>query len=636
MCGISGIWNFDGAPVEQSAVLTMQDTLRHRGPDGEGTYVKENVGLGHRRLSIIDIAGGKQPISNEDGSVWIVYNGEIYNFLELRAELEAKGHSFRTASDTEVIVHLYEELGPKCVQRLMGMFAFGLWDSKKQLMLLARDRLGLKPLYYLLDDARVLFASELKGIMAARGVDRTLDLEALDAYLTLDHIPSPRTIYRNVKKLPPAHILVLERGRSRIERYWQLDMATLQDNAPSRSADEWSEGLEFLLRQSVRRRLLGDVPIGLLLSGGVDSSAVAALMAQESEQPVKSFSIGTTADDFNELPYARMVAQRLGTEHHEFIVEPDAVGILPGLVAAYDEPFADSSAVPTYYVAKMASQHVKVCLAGDGGDELFAGYPWYQSLSLEPRFGGVPRRLRQPLLGSLRKIWPEEWRGADRLFDLTRRDRAERYAATKRRFSVRERSRILTPSLRQAFGGLDESGGLLAFAREAASLDNVSAMQYTDLMSYLPEDLLVKVDRASMLHGLEVRLPLLDHEFVEFAATVPSHLKLNNGESKHILKRLISRWVPREAIYREKKGFGIPLEHWFRGELLPFTQEILLDDRTRRRGFLQVDSVATLLEKHRSGQTNPLVTTHQIWNMLVLEIWCRRFLDQPASPGSGS
>jgi len=628
MCGICGIWNFDGRPVEREVLLSMQGTLRHRGPDDEGSYIDGNVGLGNRRLSIIDLATGQQPMSNEDGTVWITYNGEVYNFPELRRELEGRGHSFRSHSDTEVIVHLYEEMGPRCVERLRGMFAFAIWDSRKRRMTLARDRLGLKPLYYSLNKKRLLFSSELKAILATGEAQRDIDLNALDAYLTRDYIPSPYTIYRGVRKLPPAHILVCDEGSHRVERYWTLDTSKRPHDGRLSKIEDYSEELESLLRESVRLRMVSDVPIGVLLSGGVDSSTVVAMMAQVTDQPIKTFSIGNTAEDFNELPYARLVAQQFGTDHHEFIVDPDAIQILPDLVAGYDEPFADSSAIPTYYVSKIAREHVKVCLAGDGGDELFAGYPWYQIMAREEWIYRIPSWFRRGLLHPMYKVWPDVWRGKDRLFMLTRRDRAERYASTKMRFSPRERRRLLTSALQEAMRGLNHFDVVLHYARKADSLDYVSAMQYADLMTYLPEDLLVKVDRASMMHGLEVRLPLLDHKLVEFVATIPSELKVVNGESKYILKELISRWVPREAIYRPKMGFGIPLQHWFRDELFKFTKEILLDNQTRRRGFFQVDYIANLLEAHRSGRTNPTVSTHQIWNLLVFEIWCRTFLDK--------
>ena len=610
-------------------MLSMQGVLRHRGPDDEGTYIDRNVGLGHRRLSVIDLTTGHQPMTNEDESIWITYNGEIYNYRDLRQELEAKGHSFRSQSDTEVIVHLYEDMGPRCVERLRGMFAFAIWDSRKRRMVLARDRLGLKPLYYLLDVKRLVFSSELKAIIAIGESRRNIDLAALHAYLTRDYIPSPDTIYEDVRKLPPAHILVCENGSSWLERYWSPRTDDQLYDSHHSTFEDYSEELEALLLESVRLRMVSDVPIGVLLSGGVDSSTVLAMMAQVTDKPIKTFSIGTGKQDFNELQYARLVAQRFSTDHQELVVEPKAVQILPDLVAGYDEPFADSSAIPTYYVSQMASQHVKVCLAGDGGDELFAGYPWYRLWAREEWILRIPWWLRRGVFGTLHKAWPHRWRGKSHLFTLTRRDRAEHYASTKILFHSWDQQHLLASPLREALNDVVYSDGLLSFAHEADSLDYVSSMQYTDLMTYLPEDLLVKVDRTSMMHGLEVRLPLLDHKLVEFAASIPTKFKVANGESKYILKKLISRWVPPETIYRDKMGFAIPLQHWLRDELYNFTREILLDSRTRHRGYFQVDYIANLLEAHRSGRSYLRTTAPQIWNLLVFELWCREFLDRP-------
>ena len=603
----------------------MQGTLRHRGPDSEGRYLDGSLGLAHRRLSIIDVDTGNQPMSNEDGSVWITYNGEVYNFQELRRELEAVGHSFKSRSDTEVIIHLYEEMGPRCVERLRGMFAFAIWDAKNRRLMLARDRLGIKPLYYQVDDSSLIFASELKAILATGRVRRDINMAAFHAYLNRDYIPSPYTIFDGVHKLPPAHILIFEDGTYRLEKYWSI---TYDDEKRreyhSSSLEEYSEQLESLLLASVSLHMISDVPIGVFLSGGVDSSTIAAMMARNTEEPIKTFSIGTTEDDSSELNYARMVAKHLGTDHHEFIVEPDAVKILPELIAAFDEPFADSSAIPTYYVSQMASQHVKVCLSGDGGDELFAGYSWYRMWSREEWILSIPWWLRQGLFGALHKAWPDQLRGKSHLFTLTSKNRADHYASTKMSFPPWDLRHLLSADLQDAFRSATYPDNMVVHAQEADSLDYIGAMQHVDLMTYLPEDLLVKVDRASMMHGLEVRVPFLDHELIQFAATMPTKYKIRDGESKFILKRLLSKYVPSEAIYRPKMGFSIPLQKWFRNGLADYAKEILLDRQTHDRGFFETGYLERLLERQQSGHKYAKATADQIWSLLVFELWCRQ------------
>ena len=628
MCGIYGIWNFDGAPVDSVTLGTMGDSLRHRGPDDEGSYLSGPVGLGHRRLSIIDLDTGRQPISSEDGTIWITYNGEVYNFPELRSELVAKGHSFSTRTDTEVVVHLYEELGPRCVDRLRGMFAFAIWDTRRRQMMLARDRLGQKPLYYLCDGRRLIFGSELKAVLIPNGVERELDLAGLEAYLTLDYIPAPLTIYQGIRKLPAAHLLVCREGRVEIERYWKPDIVKSSSNNHRSTVEDYAEELLELLRESVRIRMVSDVPLGVLLSGGVDSSTVVAMMSQLTDQPIKTFSIGSPHPDFDELPYARMVADRFGTEHHEFVVEPDALEVLPELLRAYDEPFADSSAIPTYYVSQLASMNVSVALAGDGGDELFAGYPWYSSLRDESWVTRLPDGPRRAMFALPYLVWPSSWRGKGRLNMWRQPDAASRYSARRNRFPPRERQRLLSPDLQKHMADVEHCNVVARAAGEALSADRVAMMQYADLMTYLPEDLLVKVDRASMWHSLEVRAPFLDHKLVEFALTIPTELKLVNGDAKHILKQVIGEWVPHEALYRPKMGFGIPLSHWLRGNMLGFAREVLLDGPTRRRGHFRSEYISDLLERHRSGRSNPTVTTHQIWSLLYLELWFREFVDK--------
>lgn len=612
----------------------MTGSLRHRGPDGEGTYRADGVGLGHRRLSIIDLDTGAQPLSNEDGTVWITYNGEIYNFPELRRELEARGHRFRTRSDTEVIVHLYEDLGPRCVDRLRGMFAVALWDGRRRQIVLARDRLGKKPLYYLWDGRRLVFASELKAVLLAGEIERVIDPAALDAYLTLDYVPAPLTIYRGVHKLPAASVLTCRGGSIKVARYWAPPLGVRDERL--RRTEEYVEELTALLREAVRIRLLSEVPLGVLLSGGVDSSTVVAMMAQVTDQPIRTYSIGSPAADMDELPYARLVARRFGTQHHEFVVEPDALAVLPALLQAYDEPFADASAIPTYYVSRLARQHVTVALSGDGGDELFAGYPWYTLLADEGWVGRLPARMRPALFAGLYRAWPDRWRGKRRLYLWQQPGHAARYAATRNRFPPHERRRLLTPHMQHVLAAVRPCDLVARAAAQAASRDPVAMMQAADLLTYLPEDLLVKVDRASMCHGLEVRAPLLDHRLVEFAVRLPSSLKLANGDAKLILKQAMRPWVPAEVLTRPKMGFGIPLRHWFRDGSFELPADVLLDSRTRERGFFQPQYLRDLLQRHRTGRSDPTVTTHQIWNLVIFELWCRTFLDAATAPAASA
>lgn len=623
MCGICGVVHKDGAPVDAPALGRMAGSLAHRGPDDAGIEVRGAVGLGHRRLSIIDLsAAGHQPMGNEDGSVRIVFNGEIYNYRELRDGLEKRGHRFRSHSDTEVILHLYEELGTDCLSRLRGMFAFAISDEPRRRLFVARDRVGKKPLYYADSARRFLFGSEIKAILAAGGVPRRPDLQALNHYLTYQYVPSPWTAFAGIRCLPPAHFLLLEDGRATIERYWRLDYH------PKLTAPEpaLEEELRARLREAVRLRLVSDVPLGAFLSGGVDSSAVVALMAQEMGQPVRTFSIGFREAQFDELPFARLVAERFGTRHTEWIVEPRALEILPRLVWHYDQPFADPSAIPTWHVAKLAREHVTVVLNGDGGDEDFAGYGRYaaneltvrRQRSLPGRFwqrarafaAGVRRALRQgklPLgLGELRPL-AVEMENALRLCH----------------FNEQEKAALYTPEF--ARGAAGDSFALLFAAYGAAGdaefLDRALA---ADVGMYLPDDLLVKVDVASMAHSLEARSPFLDHELMEFAARLPTGCKLLRGETKRILKRSLKGLVPDAVLGRPKMGFGVPLARWFRGEMREFVRDALLGPEARARGYFREEAVRTLLEDHLAGRED---RSNQLWNLAMLEHWHRVFID---------
>ncbi|MFZ1059031.1 MAG: asparagine synthase (glutamine-hydrolyzing) [Candidatus Rokuibacteriota bacterium] len=623
MCGIVGFADRRGAPAPAGMLKAMTDVLSHRGPDGEGYHLGDGIGMGHRRLAIIDLSTGAQPMANQDGSIWITYNGEIYNFKELRGELEARGFTFRTTSDTEVILHAYEADGVECLKKLRGMFAFGIWDGRRRRLFLARDRAGIKPLVYAWDGDRLLFASELKAILQDPSVPREVDWEAFRDYLTFHYIPSPKTIFRGIRKLPAGSYLVLDldRGEPKIGRYWDLRFVPDQ----SRSETEWIEGLRWHLEDAVRSHLVSDVPIGAFLSGGMDSSTVVALMAQSGRGPVRTFSIGFDEGDFNELAYARRVAGRYGTDHYEFVVKPDALEAWPRLAWQFDEPFADSSALPTYYVAKITREHVTVALSGDGGDENFAGYLRYaRALTLHQRLDHLPGLLARPLLRLAARLLPPGARGQGYAAALGS-DRIERYF----RMMTFERSetlrRLLTPEIQTLVAPEVTPAPFRRLAQESGTPDYVSTLQYLDFRTYLPDDILTKVDRTSMLVSLESRVPLLDHLLLEYVATMPTPLKLRNGAGKAILKRAMSNELPREVLERRKMGFGVPLERWFRRELSDYIRDVLLDGRTRERGWMESTVVAQLLEEHRSARKDH---SSQIWALLCLEEWARRWLDR--------
>ena len=628
MCGILGMLNADGREMDRDRLLAMAATLAHRGPDGEGAYVDGPAALAHRRLSIIDLGGGGQPMSNEDGTVWIVFNGEIYNFPALRRELEDRGHRFRTRSDTEVIVHAYEEYGEDCVKKLRGMFAFGIWDARRQRWFLARDRLGKKPLYYYHDGRRFVFASEIKAILRDRSVPREIDPTALRDYFTYGYIPFPKTIFRSIRKLPPAHRMRVARpaeasGRVdlRTEAYWDLEYA------PDRTLSEtdWIEGLREKLLEAVRVRLLSDVPLGAFLSGGIDSSAVVAMMSRLMDQPVKTFSIGFEESDFSELEYARRVAERFGTQHHETIVRPDAIALLPKLAWAFDEPFADSSAIPTYYVSRMAREQVTVVLSGDGGDETFAGYRRYLWATGLSRWDFLPGRLRETLFGWPAALMPEGLRGKGALRNMSLGP-FERYRCLITQDAARCLPYLLSEDLQRAMGDAEPSGSdfLAPYYHRHPEADYLSKLQYLDTKTYLPEDILTKVDRASMLCSLETRAPLLDHELLEFVARMPSHLKLKKGETKYILKKAMEGILPPEILHRPKMGFAVPLVHWFKGDLVEVARDLLLSPRCRQRGYVNTRFVERLLADHQKKARDHSL---RIWELLFFEQWCRNWLD---------
>jgi asparagine synthase (glutamine-hydrolysing) len=621
MCGIAGVIEFaNPAELSPSSLERMAEVLRHRGPDDQGFYVSGGTGLVHRRLSIIDLSpGGHQPKASEDGLASVVFNGEIYNFPELRAELESKGERFESRSDTEVLLKAYKVWGEDCLSHLNGMFAFAIWDARRRVLFAARDRLGKKPFFYYEDGQRFLFASEIKAILAYGRVDREIDIGAVDQYLTDHVIPAPRTVFRKVRKLLPGHYLVFEDGRSRTKPYWTFEF---QPESTDRGEDAYLEELEHLLEGAVRRRLLSDVPLGAFLSGGLDSSVVVAMMARLSSGPVKTYTVGFTERGYSEIEDARLIARHFGTEHHEMIVEPSAIGILPDLVWHYDEPFGDSSAVPTYYVSKMAASHVKVALSGDGGDELFAGYTRYRAAERNPVWSRVPERIRSRALGPLVGTMPIDWPGRNRLHEMAHASGiAPGYGLGLYPY-IKER--LYTPSMRAAAAENPTSNETYTALLRGWDWDPVTRLQYLDTVRYLPDDILTKVDRASMAHSLETRAPLLDYTLVEFLARVPSRHKLRNGVQKILLRRLAARLLPEASLRKPKQGFGIPQGVWFREDLEAHARDRLLDRRTLARGYFDRGVLERVLDSHRAGRRD---YSDWIWCLLMLEEWHRVFVD---------
>ena len=614
MCGIAGIVDLDGGPVREQDVRAMCAALRHRGPDGEGVYFAPGIGLGMRRLSIIDLATGDQPVRNEDGTAWVVFNGEIYNYKELRRDLEGRGHRFHTSSDTESIVHLYEERGQACVKALRGMFGFAVWDQRRRTLLLARDRLGIKPLYYTEVGGRLAFASELKALLQLPEVKATIDWRAFGTLLSTLCTPADQSIVAGIKKLEAGHVLVARAGRGiRVERYWDVWFDPVVGRREADVADE----LRGHLEEAVRLHMASDVPLGAFLSGGIDSSSVVALMSEGGGGPVKTFSIGFRDADFDEAPDARRVARFLGTDHHEQILEPDATEILEDVAYHLDEPFGDSSAIPTYMVSRLASKHVKVVLSGDGGDELFAGYERYLAEDRDRRHGPLGRWA----MGRIARMMPRGMRGRNRLLHLSL-PFERRYLDRLTLFDRSEKKRLLCPDVFKEVARHDP------WAREAERLSRgghwLSRLQDVDLSSYLPLDILTKVDRMSMAHSIETRVPLLDHKVVEFAARIPPEMLLREGRSKHILKRAMKGLLPESVLEKPKRGFAIPLGRWFRGPLRDLPRELLLSEQSRRRGILDMAGVERLLLDSRRRGTLDL----PIWTLLSFEMWCRTFLDR--------
>jgi asparagine synthase (glutamine-hydrolysing) len=620
MCGIAGIVRWNDEPVFEHEIRTMCDLMVHRGPDDHGVYVAPGVGIGMRRLSIIGLETGHQPMSNEDGTIWVVFNGEIYNYASLRHDLEQRGHVFKTTSDTECLVHLYEEHGRELVDHLRGMFAFAIWDGNNRQLLLARDRLGIKPLYYTESRHGLIFASELKPILQCHGVDRSLDWEAVGHLLTFLATPSENSIVAGIRKLEPARVATARAGEPlRIDRYWDV---TFQPDERASEA-ELIERLRALLEESVALHRVSDVPVGAFLSGGIDSSAVVATLARQHSEPVKTFSIGFTEDGFDELTYARDVAARFGTDHYDLVVRPDVVAIVEDLTWYLDEPFGDTSAIPTYVVSKLAAAHVKVVLTGDGGDEVFAGYERYLVEEREQSFDKLPQPLRRAA-GAVGAMLPAGTRGKRFLQHLAL-DGPRRYVDASTMFRDDDLRRLLHPD---AYRMVATSPAAERAAQSMATFDDdwLSAVQRWDLAAYLPQDILTKVDRMTMAHSIEARPPLIDHRLVEFAATVPARYRLHNGRTKHLFKQAMRGVLPDHIIDRPKHGFAVPLAQWLRNDLATFARDILLSPTARERGLFDLRHVERLLQLNDRGRNLDL----QLWTILSLELWCRRFLDRPS------
>ncbi len=623
MCGIAGLVGRRDEVIDAAEVHRMCESIVHRGPDDEGIYTRGPVGLGMRRLSIIDLSGGHQPIHNEDKSIWLVYNGEIYNFPELRRGLIERGHTFYTHSDTEVIIHLYEEMGADCVKKLRGMFGLALYDERRQALLLARDRLGKKPLHYALHQGRLYFGSEIKTILAVAPELASIDPEGLLQYFYFGYIPDPRTAFKPIQKLPPGHLLEYVNGKISVRKYWDLPA---YGTHPAMSEEECLEELERRLEEAVRIRLISDVPLGALLSGGVDSSIVVALMARVSSSPVKTFTIGFQAEAFNEAEHARLVAEKYGTDHHELILEPNLEETLTFLTSMLEEPFGDSSMLPTYYVSRMARQNVTVALSGDGGDELFAGYDRYLVAMERQKFDRIPEWLGRIYRDRLHSYVPDSMYGKNLAWNasLTARDR---YLDDVSYLPALHRERRLFSNdfLKQVSALPDPLIQWQHFYDEAPAKDSLSRLLYLDTKTYLTADILAKVDRMSMATSLEVRVPMLDHEFVEWVAALPIEWKLRTGNRKFILKKLGERLgVPAALLHRRKQGFQLPLVDWMRDSMKDQFLRVLLEPKTLQRGYFKPEAVRELVDEHTRGRRN---RSGILWRMLVLELWHRNFLE---------
>jgi len=637
MCGICGIVNVEKEHlVKHEDIRSMCRVMIHRGPDDEGIWVSGNAGLGMRRLSIIDLVTGNQPISNEDKSVWIVCNGEIYNHKELGSDLKQKGHVFRTQSDVESILHAYEEYGEECSKHLNGMFAFIIWDEPKNRLLISRDRIGKKPLYYYHDKSRFICGSELKAILQIKNIPREIDLEALDHYLTFEYIPGPLTIFRDIKKVMQGHYLVLQDGKIQTRAYWNI-----QENHSNHNLAELKQHIRELLQDSVKIRLMSDVPLGAFLSGGIDSSIIVALMARVMDRPVKTFSIGFEESTYNELEYTRIIARRFKTEHHEFIIKPDAISLTEKLLGYLDEPLGDFSIFPTYLVSKMAREYVTVALSGDGGDELFAGYDTYIADKMASYYQRMPKSVQNGLVTKFVNSIPPSAKKkgfvnrSKRFIEGTLLPNRLRHARWMIFFQQNEKDLLYNENLKKNLSDTDPYHYLYSYFDEAKRYDpkdELNQQLYVDIKTYLVDDILVKVDRMSMAESIEARAPFLDYRFVELISSIPGNLKLKGMKTKWILKDAMKDLLPREILTRGKEGFSIPIKNWLQNELKPMMMDILSSDRIASGGLFNSRYIDKMKIEHLDGTQNH---SHRLWALMVFEIWKDKYL-KPANPSTST
>ncbi len=636
MCGICGKVSLNSR-IDESLIRRMCSVLTHRGPDDVGVFIQQkaerighsvNVGLGHRRLSIIDLSeAGHQPMSNENENVWIVLNGEIYNFLEIREILEKKGHRFKSKTDTEVVLHLYEEKGEECVKDLRGMFSFAIWDNKKEILFVARDRIGKKPFYYYYKNQTLLFGSEIKAILEDSEVSIEVNRPAITDYLSYGYTPTPETMFKNIMKLPPAHFMIYEKGNIRLERYWELDFS----KKIKLSEEDYCHKTMELLEEATKIRLISDVPLGAFLSGGIDSSAIVYMMSKLSSKPVKTFSIGFDEESYSELKYAKIIAERFKTEHHEYIVKPNAIEILPKLVWYYNEPYADSSALPSYYVAQMTRQEVTVALNGDGGDEDFGGYERFMAARYAELINKAPIPFKKKIVDSIIKRIPESLEFKDfntrlrRFLVMSSKPYRERHYNWVTIFRDSEKEDLFSGAFAKEIAGRNSFSYLYKAFNECGSKDIVDLVMSTDIKTNLPDDLLVKMDIATMANSLEGRSPFLDHKMMEFCASMPSNMKIRGTRLKYIIKKALTEVLPIEILSRGKMGFGVPLDNWFRSELKDYSHEILMSDKCINRGYFKKESIKGILDEHTACKANH---SARIWSLLNLELWHKIFIDK--------
>ena len=625
MCGICGIVSFESNVSEKEEHLKrMNSSLTHRGPDDEGYYLDDHAAFAMRRLSIIDLQTGHQPIANEDGSICVVCNGEIYNYRELRSILEKKGHAFKTLTDTEVVIHAYEEYGVGCVRHFNGIFAIALWDALRQRLFLARDRLGIKPLFYWVSPRELVFGSELKALMLHSNIPRQVDFMALDNYLSLEYIPGPNTIFQGVKKVPPGHFLLYEEGDLKLEEYWEVPFEPITENG-----ETLVEKLAALIEEAVRIQLVSDVPLGAFLSGGIDSSSVVGFMSKFSTEPVQTFSIGFEDDSYNELHYAQAVADHFHTDHHDQVLKSDLSSLAEKLINHLDEPFADTSIFPTYLVSQLASQSVKVVLSGDGGDELFAGYDTYIAEQLSRYYQWLPVSLRRKTFPAIANWLPPQ-NAKKGFINKTKRvieggalNPSLRHARWMIFINNAEKDKLYQPDMKAALNDYTTELVFEDYFERASQFNSLAQQQYVDMKTYLVDDILTKVDRMSMAASLEVRVPLLDHRLVEFALNLPPHLKINHSRTKIILRRAMKDFVPDMVLTKPKQGFSIPMKHWLKSSLKPLMLDLLFSDCVRHRGYFNPDTISKWVQEHLRGKANH---SHRLWTLMVFELWYQKFM----------